>query len=875
MPPQRKRVWIQDPGPRHWSRVLLNIVVTSAAGGLLATVIASFFMYHILSLGLPKIDKLADYRPNLVSEVYDRNGVLIGEFMWENQRRYLVKVEEVPLKVIQAFISAEDKGFFSHQGLDYWSIFRAAWANLASGEIKQGGSTITQQVVKSLLLTPEKTYTRKMREIILAKRIEDRLTKTEILYLYLNQIYFGSGSYGIQAAANDYFGKNVGELKVEEAALLAGLVQAPGRYNPRAYPDRALGRRRYVLQRMYEDGHLTDAEYKQADATPLRIHESNDLNREKAPHFVEHVRRYLMKKYGVDRVLKDGLRITTTCDLKLQRVAHEAAVKGLRNHAKRQGLLVVPETVARTDWPKATEQLKRRNDLKGPTEVREGLVALVDDVAGVVKVDLGGPLVRIPFAEMKWVTKVERGGQTKAVAGLTRPGQLLRPGDRVATYRANAEGDYVLAAWPAAETAFLAMDIATRQVLAMVGGKNFDDSEFNRMVQAKRQPGSAFKPIVYGAAVNAGMTTATVFADTALVFADNWRPANYDRKFRGYMSLREALTKSINTVTIRVAQAIGVDYLVRFANRLGIRSIRTGDLSMAIGTYEVTPLELINAYAVYASGGLLMDPVFVKKVTDRDGQVIEEAAIDNYIQPAPPLAGVPDLRNYNDAKFQAAENPETAAPDRDHRLAEILKNFGLAKDQSPTPAPTPPEVTPTEEEPDHRTVQAREEGKIIRRQVLSPQVSYIVTSMMHSVATEGTGARSNALDRMVAGKTGTTNDYADAWFIGFSPHILAGVWIGYDQGGKTLGGGESGSTTALPVWIDFMQTALTGETKEPFAAPAGIVFARIDPDTGLLARPDSPGREEVFIAGTEPTEYAPSASAPRPADFFDIEYDEE
>ncbi|MDP8223044.1 MAG: PBP1A family penicillin-binding protein [Candidatus Lernaella stagnicola] len=867
--PQGKPLLMRPHGRNHKWHVLLNFVVTGILGAAVAAGIFAFVFYNMLAVGLPKIDSLDDYRPNLVTEVRDRHGELIGEFMYENQRRYLISAENLPEHVVYAFVSAEDKTFFEHEGIDYWGIARAAIANLRAGEIKQGGSTITQQVVKSLLLTPEKTYSRKMREMILAKRIEDRLSKEDILYLYLNQIYFGGGAYGVEAAARAYLGKSAAQLSVAEAALLAGLVQAPGRYSPRTRPERAMTRRHYVLTRLLEDGRITAEEFQTADAQPLTVLPWHDINKELAPDYVEFVRRYLMEQYGAEKVLQGGLRVTTACDLELQRAARAAVDLGLRQHAKRQGILALPPVTPREQWPEAMRRITRINAGKDATQVREGLVIGLDDIRRTATVDVGGGLVDVPLAKIKWATRIKRGRKTTSVT-VRRPSDLLRPGDRVQVYRESKGGAYVLAAWPAAEAALLSMEVRTRHVLAMIGGADFEQSEFNRAVQARRQPGSAFKPIVYAAAVNAGLTAATVFPDTALVFSDNWRPANYDRRFRGYMSLREALTRSINTVTIRVADMIGVDYLTAFAKRVGLHSLTGGDLSMAIGTYEITPLELVNAFGVFASGGVLTDPVFVLQVADADGNLLEEAEFSDFVEQTPPLAEKPDLRAVAANNWPDVHNNPLEDPMRERRLMEFLSDFGVDKT---TPEDEDEEDEDTPEPHGEIPISAIVSGKTIRRQVVDPQVSFVITDMMHSVASRGTGAKSNVLGRVLAGKTGTTNDYADAWFVGFSPEVLAGVWVGYDRGGKSLGRSESGSTTALPIWIDYMRNALKGREPSSFAAPTGLVYARIDPETGLLAHPDAPGVNEMFVAGTEPTEYAPNPATPNAADFFDLEFE--
>lgn len=854
--------------PRRRGRRLASLLLSLAVGGLLAAGATALILYRVLSHNLPDLQSIddylrAEYRPNLVTGVYDRHGELIGEFFWENQRRYLVEIDQLPAHVIQAFVAAEDKDFYKHEGVDFWGIVRAAVANLRAGEIKQGASTITQQVVKSLLLTTEKTYSRKMREAILAKRIEDRFTKEEILYLYLNQIYFGSGAYGVEAAAREFFGKEAAALSPAEAALLAGLVQAPGAYNPRQHREAALNRRHYVLRRMMEDGYLDMATFNQADGEEPAVRKQIDLNAERAPEFVEYVRRYLIGKYGAERVLKSGWRVDTTCDLALQRTAYRASLKGLREHARRQGLLDLPPGVPADDRLAWRTALAEHNAELAAGDPREGFVVGIDDVAGNVTVDEGVAVVKIKADRLNWVRQVRRDGRISDVRS-GKPGAIFRLGDRVLVggQGPNNQSAAQLEPWPAAEAALVAMEVGTRRVLAMVGGKNFTASEFNRAVQAHRQPGSSFKPIVYAAALNAGLTPASIFPDTALVYADNWRPANYDRKFRGYMTLRQALAKSINTVTIRVADMIGVDYLVRFSRHIGLHSLddKPGDLSMAIGTYEVTPLELINAYTVFATGGQLADPVFVTQVTDYDGTVIERATKNEIPETAPALENVPQLRHLSTEATPADSAAPAIDPLGERRRFEFLTAFNIREK---------PELPPVAEK--KVAAEPLAGGDNVWRQVLDPRVAYVITSMMHSVATEGTGAKSNVLKKTVAGKTGTTNQYVDAWFIGFSPEIIAGVWIGYDQGARSLGGGESGSTTALPVWIEFMRAALAEREDQQFSAPPGIVYADIDPATGLLAPPGVKGLREIFIPGTEPTEYAPSPTAPRPQDFFDIE----
>ncbi len=693
---------------------VLRLILILGALFLLSAAVGAGVAYKVFTADLPTIETLKDYRPPIVSKVYDEEGDVIAEFFIE--RREVVPLSRVPKCLRQAIIAAEDANFYHHEGLDFVGILRAALKNLRAGGIVQGGSTITQQVVKSLLLTPERSLKRKIREAILAYRLERSLGKDEILYLYLNQIYFGHGAYGVEAASENYFGHDVSRVDLAEAALLAGLPRAPSRYSPARKKNLALARerQRYVLHRMLEEGYIGRDEMDRALARPIRlkgegadaaggaeaeaggeprpiwIHPLRNPNREVAPHFADYVREYLLDKYGKERTFAGGLRVYTT----LRRGDQEAAEEALR-----QGVAAY---------------LKRHPEVEGQTE---------------------NPV----------------------------------------------------------EGALLSLSLPDGYIRAMVGGLDYDRSQFNRAVHARRQPGSAMKPVIYGAALDKGYTPATIVVDSPLVFHDplleeQWKPRNYSRRFIGPTTLRDALTHSRNVVTIKILRDIGINYAIRYARRLGIKSRLSPDLTLALGSSEVTLEELMIAYSVFALQGKRPEPIFIHRVCDRKGRVLEES--------------------------------EPAA-----------------------------------------------------EQVISPQTAYLMTSLLESVVRAGTGRAVRSLGVPCAGKTGTTNDYRDAWFIGYTRDKIAGVWIGHDRP-ESLGKRESGGRVAAPVWLAYMKRTLGEGGRKAFPIPPGIVFARIDTKTGLLATSRSEAtRLECFREGTEPREFSMEGREEDEADFFIQELD--
>ena len=769
-----------------WFAALAVLATIAGAGALVG-------VYFYLSRDLPKISKLADYRPPVVTTVYAEDGRKIAEFYKE--RRIVVPLSQVPQQLVQAFVAAEDARFYSHKGIDFPSIVRAFFKNLEAGTIVQGGSTITQQVTKSFLLTPERSYERKMKEAILAYRIDKAFSKEEILYLYLNQIYLGHGAYGVAAAAENYFEKPVSDLTLAEAAMLAGLPQAPSRYSPFRYPEKAKERQEYVLQRMATEGYIGKDQAEAAARAELDIHPRKNWYLNEVPFYTEHIRREIEERYGAEALYTGGLQIHAAVDVDMQKTAREQIEQGLRDLDKRQGyrgplMRIHPEQI---EGFVADLQMETEQAPPAPGQILRGVVAAVDDAAGTVQVRTGaGPGV-VLVEDMKWARRPDPEVPYYA-AGIQRPSQALRVGDviEVRLVERDADADrwrLSLEQEPITQAALLCIEAETGEVKAMVGGRDFKESQFNRAFQSRRQPGSAFKPIIYAAAIDKGYTPATVIVDSPIVFEDTdrdftWKPKNYKERFHGPTLLREALAKSRNVVTIKILQDIGVDYLIDYARKLGITSTLNRDLSIALGSSGVSLLELVNAYSVFANRGYRVEPVFIRKIVDRDGNVLEETA---------PL----------------------------------------------------------------------------REKVIEQSTAYIMTHLLEGVVQNGTGFRVKALGRPAAGKTGTTNNLFDAWFMGYTPRYITGTWVGFDDE-RSLGEGETGSRAASPIWLGFMKRILEGSPVQVFEPPEGVVFAKIDAETGLLPIPESKQTLfECFKEGTVPTERTPKPDTiSEPDQFF-------
>ena len=758
--------------------LVLTVVVCLIGGSLAGT------LWYV-SQDLPTLESLPQHQPNLVSRVYADDGRVVGQFFVE--RRILAPLSDVPQSLIQAVIAVEDARFFDHPGMDFIGIMRAIWTNLRRGGKVEGASTITQQLARSLFLTPERTYGRKFRELILAYKMELILTKEEILEMYLNQIYFGQGAYGVAAAALTYFGKQLSELNLAEAGFLAGLPKSPNSYSPYRNPDRARRRQEHVLGRLQQAGFITPEEHQEALDQPLSFLEP--ASEKVAPYFVEHVRQRLMSMYGETMVYKGGLEVLTTLNVDMQIVAEQALRKGLHELDKRQGWR---GPIGKED-PAALAGLTAIETDKALEvgDILQGVVTQVARTHATVRVrSIEG---RLDFEDMAWARRRLHGPDpSKDYTVLASLRDLVHPGDviEVAVKRVDLEMvHFRLEQTPAVEGALVAIDPRTGEIRAMVGGYDFERSEYNRAVAARRQAGSAFKPIVYATALNEGLSPATLVADAPVVYEQEdpdktWKPENYEQRFFGYISLREALIHSRNLATVRLVERIGIPSVIEFAHTLGIASPLNKDLSLALGSSSVSLLELVSSYGVLANQGVRVEPYSIAMVKDAGGDLLEQHSFEP------------------------------------------------------------------------RTVVARE-------------TAYLITNMLEDVIQRGTGQRANVINRTIAGKTGTTNNFTDAWFIGYTPNLAVGVWVGFDHV-RSLGETESGAHAALPIWIDFMREALAQLPDRPFEIPENILFARVDPRTGLLASGQSDqGTVEIFARGTEPTRPAPPRTDP--AAFYKVD----
>ncbi len=762
----------------------------------------------IMIWNLPSVNALKKYIPAVTTEVYSKEYIKIGEFF--DERRVFVPFEKIPPMLINAFISAEDSSFYEHKGISFLAILRAAVKNVEAGYKKQGGSTITQQVARGLLLSPKKDYTRKVKEIILAILMEKYLSKQDILEIYLNQVYLGQSSYGVQAASHVYFGKDVQDLSLAEIAVMAGLTKAPSRDNPAKDLLAAKKRQAYVLQRLREDKHILPEEAEAAMKEPLQIEQEYDLNHQIAPYFVEAIRQYVMNKYGSDRILKEGLQIITTLEFKAAVAANRAVEKGVEALDHRRGyrgpIKHFNEKEASEFLQKGREKYSAQN--LQPKAIFEAMIVKVNDAKKNVDIDLGFIKDSISFESFDWM----------------KPSQLHAQDLIMVRYDG---AKFNLYQEPQVQGSLIAMNPVTGEVTSMVGGYNFKKSEFNRATQGKRQPGSSFKPIIYTAALDHGFTPASIIVDAPIIYEDTsvefeWKPQNYGGKFYGDTIFRDCLILSRNIPTIKIVQQLGMDTVIDYAGKMGITSTLDRNLSLALGSSIVSPLELITAYSVLASGGKKPTPIMIKKITDRNGNVLEQYDLSN----------LPDLNI--EGQIQVHEKYEA-------EKSKYLDAMNKGAKNEPLPD----------------------------KYVVSPQTSYIMTNLLKEVITSGTGHKASTLGRPAAGKTGTTNDNFDAWFVGFTPNLVAAVWFGFDEA-QSLGAHEEGGQVATPVWLEFMQQTLDGKPVIDFQVPSGLIFASIDTKTGKLSNDKTLHTvTEVFKEGTEPKEVTTNSDRPNSAtDFF-------
>jgi len=760
---------------------ILSLLLFLLFGGVL------FFYY---SHRLPDFAPLKERNLNTYSIVYSEEDEVVGKFLMYN--RIPIPYGQIPKQLVNAFVAAEDAEFFYHKGVDYKGILRAMFKNFLAGRIVQGGSTITQQVTKTFFLTPKKSLLRKLKEVAYAFGLERDLTKEEILTLYLNNIYLGNGAYGVEAAAESYFNKRVEQLNLAESAMMAGLVKAPSHYSPVSNLRKAKDRQAYVLTRMTELGFISQEQKEKAQGTPLKIQPRQSAYFSKAPYFTEFIRHQVERKYGKEKLYEEGLRIYTSLDLSLQRAAQRSVDTGLRELDKRQGFRGPLRTLSSNEVKGLLSKKKGPLTPLPQNEILEGVILSKDDSKKFYNVWVEDRKGILPFSEMSWALNVKPSVSYKPQRVKT-PADLLHPGDVLYVRTREAKKDLppllTLEQEPLAQGALLCLDPKTGYIRAMVGGRDFSESQFNRAISSRRQPGSAFKPIIYAAALEKGYTPSTILMDSPIEYSDPdgetyWAPKNYDKGFMGPITFRNALAHSRNVVTVKILEDIGVGFALKFIKRLGIESPIKRDLSIALGTSGVSMLELTSAFAVFANGGEKIKPVFIKKIVTMKGEVLEE--------------NTPYTETGMEEKEEESETSETPA-------------------------------------------------SVLKERAISPQNAFIMTHLLEGVVQHGTGQRAKVLGRPVAGKTGTSSDYSDAWFIGYTPSVLAGAWVGFDD--KTsLGKNETGARAALPIWISFMNQALKNTSVETPKPPSGIKFVRVNIETGLPSNGDSSGTIlEAFI----------------------------
>lgn len=722
---------VQIGGRKIMGRVVFGVLllfsaVVGAAAGLLL----------VYSTGLPEVEQLEHYRPSSTTELYDDHNRVIGSFAL--QRRVIADYQDFPPVLRDALVSIEDKDFYRHWGINVWRIAGAAYRDIESGGKVQGASTLTMQLARNLFLSPDRSFHRKIEETLLAIQIERRFTKEQIFTLYANQIFLGHGVYGFEAASQYYFSKPAKQLTLEQAAMLAGLPKAPGLYSPINHPDRALRRRNLVINAMLEDGKITTQQASDARNQPLELRLQRDPN-SLAPYFVEETRRYLENKYGSDQVHEGGLRVYTSLDMDLQRAANQAVLDGLAAYERRHGWKGNLENVLSG---KTGLNDYQHPDWADEVELNGYIHALVTDVSPAsAKLKFGRFRATLSQADAAWMR--QKLPTLITVGDIVYVKVLELSPDGMA--RVSLEQD------SGTEGALIAVDNATGDIKAMVGGRDFEESKFNRATQALRQVGSSFKPYVYTAAIDQGARPDDTIVDAPVTFqtvSGPYTPHNYDERFEGTITLRRALAHSRNIPALRLADKIGIKTVIEYARRFGVTSNLPPYLPVALGAAEVTLFEQTSAFSVFPNDGVRIVPRYINKVEDYEGRVLEE--------------------DY-------------------------------------------PEV----------------------KDVVSAQTARIMTSMLREVVLHGTAIAANSMKYPIAGKTGTTNDFTDAWFIGFSPSTTAGVWIGYDEK-KSLGAKETGARAALPIWMDFMKVALAGKDAGEFQAPPQL------PPNALANKVDTP-----------------------------------
>jgi len=792
----------RGPGKRP-----LWVLLAIPASGLFAVMVGVGIAGYIsFARGLPSIEWARHYRPPIVSTIWSGDEQLIGEFY--NERRVVVPYESIPKRLKQAVIASEDAGFFEHSGVSYTGLVRALYQTYIRHKRIVGGSTLSQQTAKAILASAEGVKAaherkgiagvrRKIREFILTRRLENNFDKEHILWLYMNEVYLGHHSYGAQAAAENYFRKNVRELTLPEIALIAGLPQAPTEFSPFAHPEKSKSRRSYVLRRMTEEGMITQAEREAADAASIKVYPVQDIFRETAPYVTEHIRRDLVARYGNERLLNEGLKVYATVELEREHDAIAATIKGVIEADKRQGYRGALIKLPPKEWDEfsAKEQKFLEGDGKND-EVIAALVTAVDKKGQSAAIQLGDQKGKILAESAWWARKVNPEINSEYFKVTSLRG-VVAPGDVVLVRKGDEAGEWQLEQEPKLQGAMISTDPNSGYVVAMIGGYDFEKSEFNRAFQACRQPGSAYKPIIYSAAIEQrGFTASTILVDAPMVTDDDstgkrWKPENYEQEFLGEVPVRLALIHSMNIPAIHTLQAVGVKAAAAWAHKLGITTKINEDLSMALGSSCVYLSDLTGVYATFNRMGRKSKMIYLRRVLDRDGRILED--------------------------HSSFYDPWTWESDR--VAAGYAKLFEVPE------------------------------------QVMTPETAFLMQQLMVEVAKPpGTGGRAVALGKPVAGKTGTTNDLFDAWFMGYTRDLVTGVWVGFDTYESPMDKYATGGHYALPIWLDYMTKSLKGMPQAEFEAPSEkIVWLDIDGDTGRRATPQTRQPvSEAYLKGNEP-----------------------
>lgn len=854
----------------------------------LFTMVGAFF---VVSSDLPQINSLKDYNPPMNSQILARDGEVLLDIGLET--RDVVPFDKIPKKVVDAFLAAEDDNFYNHQGIDYKGIARAFLTNLQAGRLEQGGSTITQQVAKSFLLSKERTISRKIKDLLLARKIEEKFSKEEILYLYLNQVYLGGGYYGVKAAFKGYFDKELKDATPAQTALVAGLLVAPGKYSPYVNPQFAKMRQKYVIRRLFETGKITESEYQAAmkEDIKMRIRKANEV---KGGHFTDWVRQEVMKSVGSDEFLTNGFKVVTTLDWKLQAKAEKAVQDRVKELDKRQGFkgpvkqlasqedinafLVEqrkkilrdqssyftfttegkniyefhePEDVLErnlsyyeSEKDRINERFKKLVEIGNPPtdpfneflqvgKSYQAVVLQVDDLKRTVLVSIGGTRAIVPETGFEWAHERKFSEEPAYFPPQKTPSKILKRGDVIVVQiqNKNVHSDQLihtdffkkykdgslrgllgkqkffhasLDQEPEAEGALFAINAKSGEIITLVGGIDFQKSQFNRAIQSSRQPGSSFKPFIYAASLEAGYTPVSILMDTpqALGGTDNslnWKPRNYDGEFKGPMTLRNALEVSRNIPTVRLVQDLGVTKIHEFADRLHINAEIPRDMSLSLGSFGISLAELTKAYAIFPNGGRAIRLKHIISIKDREGKP--------YVVPAADPAWKSDV-------VKVAPKDSGAIEGGEEQTNPFTSNLNST-------------------------------------QVYDPRLAYIMTNLLKGVTLYGTGAAAGKLSANIGGKTGTTNNYVDALFVGFTDNLVVGTWAGFDDN-RPLGYGETGGKTALPMWIDYMSSAISKYGAPEFLPPEGITNIFIHKETGKPLPSGTEGFLESFVSGTEP-----------------------